>query len=114
MWRRTAAVRKSSCQARLEPVAGVAHEARHAALAGLGQVQVLEVLGLVDDEQVDAESSQAMPGRTPTRGQLHHLRDPGGDALLEDGLLPLGELLALPRVALAELDLALDGLGGSA
>ena len=48
----------------------------------------------------------------PARRQLHLLGDPGGHALLEDRLLPLGELLGVGGVALAQAHLAADGLGG--
>ena len=96
----------------LAAVAGVAHEAGDAALAVLGQVEVLVVLRLVDDQHVDAD---VVPGDAgvvlPAFGQLHLLRDPSGDAFAQDRLVTLGELLALGGVATTQRDLALDRLG---
>lgn len=81
-------------------------------LPGLGQVQVLVVLRLVDDQQVDPD---VVPRDArvvlPALGQLHLLGDPRGHALLEDGGLSFGDLLHLGRVALAEAHLAPDRLG---
>lgn len=87
-------------------------QAGHAALAGLGHVEVLEVLGLVDDEQVEAELVPGDAGVVlPAGGDLELLGDPGGHALLQDGGLPLGDLLAAARVPLPQGDLAADRLG---
>jgi hypothetical protein len=47
----------------------------------------------------------------PAGRELEHLGDPGRDALGEHGGLALGEVAGLGGVALAEADLALDGLG---
>jgi hypothetical protein len=112
---RTAAARKSSCQARLLPSPLLPMNFGQAVLAGLGLVAVLEGGGLVDDEHVDAD---VVPGDAGVElvalGQLEHLLHEGAHAVLEDRPLALGQVvgLLLGGVALAQLDLALEALDG--
>ena len=83
------------------------HELGHAVLARLRHVEVLERGRLVDDEHVDADF---VPDDAGVVGlalrELEGLRDPGGEAVLEQGLVALAELVGVlvAEVTLAQVD----------
>ena len=86
-----------------------AHVLGHAALARLGQVEVLAALRLVEHQQVNADIFPDDPRVVlPVFRELEALRDPASDPLLEHRFLALGELLSPADGALAQGHLPRD------